>query len=120
MSCSRSMRSESRREQEQLKRCSQTYVHKLSSYCLQAFPDWLTLAPASIANAANPNRSATHDAWSVISGFISVGVQAGAFQSLTDLVTNDRRLNWEGVLPVLRTSGVMYKSEVRTGTCISP
>ncbi len=83
---------------------------------LQTFPEWLSIAPYSIYNAANPNRTATHDAWTLVPAFMGLGAQGQSFQTLTNLVTTDRRLNWEGVLPVLRTFGLMYKSEVRTHT----
>ncbi len=42
------------------------------------------------------------------------GVKSGVYKKLTNLVGLDNRLDWPGLMPVLRTNAMLYKSEVRS------
>ncbi len=52
-----------------------------------------------------------YDAWMVLSSMkAGDGAGRGVFRKL---VAQDKRVNWPGLLPVLRTAGLLYASEVR-------
>ncbi len=68
-----------------------------------------------IKNAASFNK--TQEVWlNLIQYHVGDAMEAKAFRVITPMVTLDQRLNWFGILPVLREAGLLFKSEV--GACV--